>query len=87
MPAHFTHIYAARPVADHLTTGEFPDWPQAKGRPARPRPGDVWRGDEEVEKFTAIGAIGPDLFYFNQDRNNPVLGPLSDVCIGILLKQ
>ena len=30
------------------------------------------------EKFTAIGAIGPDIFYFCQDWNNDILGPLSD---------
>ena len=30
------------------------------------------------EKFTAIGAVGPDLFYFSQDYNNAVLGPLTD---------
>lgn len=28
MPGHFTHIYTARRVADHLLTGQFPDWPQ-----------------------------------------------------------
>lgn len=78
MPAHFTHIYTARLVADHLTTGEFPDWPQT---------GDALNGRDPVmcgevmkkwEKFTAIGAIGPDLFYFSQDWNNAVLGPVSD---------
>jgi hypothetical protein len=30
------------------------------------------------EKFTAIGAIGPDLFYFSQDYNGLPLGPASD---------
>ena len=30
------------------------------------------------EKFTALGAIGPDLFYFLQDYNGATLGPLSD---------
>ncbi|MDE2299652.1 MAG: zinc dependent phospholipase C family protein, partial [Burkholderiales bacterium] len=30
------------------------------------------------EKFTAIGAIGPDLFYFSQDYNSNPIGPLSD---------
>jgi len=31
MPGHFTHIYTARRVADHLMTGHFPDWPNAGG--------------------------------------------------------
>src|SRR5262245_40871371 len=32
----------------------------------------------DYEKFTAIGAIGPDLFYFSQDYNGLPLGPVSD---------
>ena len=34
---------------------------------------------KDWEKFTAIGAIGPDLFYFSQDYNSLPLGPTSDV--------
>ena len=30
------------------------------------------------EKFTAVGAIGPDLFFFSQDWSNDILGPRSD---------
>jgi hypothetical protein len=78
MPAHFTHIYTARLVADHLMTGEFPDWPQAEGALNGRDPVTCGKVMKKWEKFTAIGAIGPDLFYFNQDWNNPVLGPLSD---------
>ena len=32
MPGHFTHIYTARRVADHLLTGSFPDWPKVGRR-------------------------------------------------------
>jgi hypothetical protein len=79
MPGHFTHIYTARRVADNLRTGQFPDWPQAaallKGRDPKSL-GDImfnW------EKFTALGAIGPDLFYFCQDWNsNETLAVNSD---------
>jgi hypothetical protein len=74
MPGHFTHIYTARRVADLLSSGEFKDWPES----AQYSPqycGDVMR---EWEKFTAIGAIGPDLFYFSQDYNNEQIGPHSD---------
>ena len=79
MPGHFTHIYTARRVADYLLEKqEFPDWPQA-GSPALKfdavKCGTVMR---DWEKFTAIGAIGPDLFYFSQDYNGLPLGPVSD---------
>jgi hypothetical protein len=81
MPGHFTHIHTARRVADLLSSGRFTDWP------------DMGAGGEAVtgldpktcgnlmtkwEKFTAIGAIGPDLFFFSQDWNYPALEPHSD---------
>jgi hypothetical protein len=78
MPAHFTHIYTARRVADHLTTGEFPDWPQTGGALNGRDPVMCGEVMKKWEKFTAVGAIGPDLFYFNQDWNNDILGPVSD---------
>ncbi|HEY2751258.1 hypothetical protein [Phenylobacterium sp.] len=78
MPAHFTHIYTARLIADHLMTGKFPDWPQTDGALNGRDPVMCGEVMKKWEKFTAIGAIGPDLFYFNQDWNNPILGPLSD---------
>jgi hypothetical protein len=79
MPGHFTHIYTARRVADFLLEKrEFPDWPQV-GSPALKfdavKCGTVMK---TWEKFTAIGAIGPDLFYFSQDYNGIPLGPVSD---------
>jgi hypothetical protein len=81
MPGHFTHIYTARRVADLLASGKFTDWP------------DLGAGGDAVahydpktcgelmhtwQKFTAIGAIGPDLFFFSEDWNNEILGPISD---------
>jgi hypothetical protein len=78
MPGHFTHIYTARRVADYLLTGKFPDWPQAGSGLLKFDPikcGTVMR---QWEKFAAIGAIGPDLFYFSQDYNGIPLGPVSD---------
>ncbi len=81
MPGHFTHIYTARRVADLLATGEFTDWPDlGDGTPAvdglDPKTcGELMR---YWEKFTAIGAIGPDLFFFSQDWNHPALEPRSD---------
>jgi hypothetical protein len=78
MPGHFTHIYTARRVADHLLTGQFPDWPQVSGELGGRDPVTCGHIMKKWEKFTALGAIGPDLFYFCQDWNNDVLGPLSD---------
>jgi len=81
MPGHFTHIYTARRVADLLADGDFTDWPDlGDGGPAvsayRPQfCGEVMR---EWEKFTAVGAIGADLFYFSQDYNSDAIGPHSD---------
>src|SRR5712671_352236 len=78
MPGHFTHIYTARRVADHLMTGQFPDWPQAGSALLKHDPVSCGRIMKKWEKFTAIGAIGPDLFYFSQDYNGLPLGPASD---------
>jgi hypothetical protein len=81
MPGHFTHIYTARRVADLLASGEFTDWPDlGQGGEAVAHYDPVTCGQlmRKWEKFTAIGAIGPDLFFFSQDWSNPVLGPISD---------
>jgi len=74
VPGHFTHMYTARRVADHLLQGDIPDWPANAVR----GPAECGRIMHDHEKFTAIGAIGPDLFYFSQDYNNAILGPLTD---------
>ncbi len=78
MPGHFTHIYTARRVADHLLSGHFPDWPQAGSALLKYDPVTCGKVMQKWEKFTAIGAIGPDLFYFSQDYNGLPLGPASD---------
>jgi hypothetical protein len=79
MPGHFTHIYTARRVSDNLLSGQVVDWPPAVADALKNHSahecGQVMR---DWEKFTAIGAIGPDLFYFLQDYNTATLGPLSD---------
>jgi hypothetical protein len=78
MPGHFTHIYTARRVSDYLRTGQFPDWPQAGSAVFKFDPVKCGTVMRDWEKFTAIGAIGPDLFYFSQDYNGIPLGPASD---------
>jgi hypothetical protein len=79
MPGHFTHIYTARRVADYLLEKkEFPDWPQAGSPALKFDPFKCGTVMKTWEKFAAIGAIGPDLFYFSQDYNGIPLGPVSD---------
>lgn len=78
MPGHFTHIYTARRVADLLASGQFTDWPVELRAVAHLSPQFCGEVMKEWEKFTAIGAIGPDLFYFSQDYNNNIVGPHSD---------
>jgi hypothetical protein len=81
MPGHFTHIYTARRVADLLASGQFKDWPDLGGGEANLGAYDpVWCGQimQKWEKFTHVGAIGPDLFFFSQDWSNDILGPRSD---------
>src|ERR1700733_11160385 len=77
MPGHFTHIYAARRVADELINRRTPAcWPPnaLKGRD----PKSLGQIMIDCEKFTALGAIGPDLFYFCQDWNHEPLASNSD---------
>ena len=76
MPSHFTHIYTARRVADLLLSGEFKDWPSGAGVPYDAV--TCGKAMRDWEKFTAIGAIGPDIFYFSQDYNTPPIGKHND---------
>lgn len=77
MPGHFTHIYTARRVADLLASGNFDDWPEGVNIPYDQQLcGKVM---QDWEKFTAVGAIGPDLFYFSQDYNTEPIGERSDM--------
>ena len=80
MPGHFTHIYTARRVSDLLLGGSFTDWPGAaiEGVEVPYSPQFCGQVMKDWEKFTAIGAVAPDLFYFSQDYNGDLLGPLSD---------
>lgn len=79
MPGHFTHIYTARRVADYLSSGQAIDWPDAASGLRKFTPQECGAAMTKWEKFTAVGAIGPDLFYFSQDYNSEPLGPMSDM--------
>jgi hypothetical protein len=78
MPGFFTHIYTSRRVADYLQHGQFPDWPNTDGVLDGHDPKTCGAIMQKWEKFTHLGAIGPDMFYYSQDWNNNLLGPLSD---------
>ncbi len=78
MPGHFTHMYSARRVRDHLNNGQFPDWPEIGGALDGFTAAQCGAVMTKWEKFVHIGAVGPDLFYFSQDWNNDILGPISD---------
>lgn len=96
MPGPFTHIYTARRVADFLrsdVTDEFirpsdgqlrdeqkllPELVAALGRKKCAEVMDTW------EKFTAVGAIGPDLFFFLQDYNKPWI-PCDEIMLAMNL--
>ena len=77
MPGPFTHIYEARRVADFLA---------AQGAFVRPEDGDALDGAllapaanaaayaatmQKWPKFTSLGVIGPDLFFFLADFHQP----------------
>ncbi len=81
MPGHFTHIYTARRVADLLSSGDFNDWPGIGGNDllAKYPPEFCGQVMTDWEKFTAVGAIGPDIFFFSEDWSNDILGPRSDL--------
>jgi len=65
-------------VADHLLNGEFPDWPDTAGELDGYDAKTCGAIMQKWEKFTHLGAIGPDMFYYSQDWNNDILGPVSD---------
>lgn len=77
MPGPFTHIYTARRVAEFLSSNTFVrrnDGPLLSQQALDPNIlGQFGGADfcsmvmERWEKYAALGAIGPDLFFFCQD--------------------
>src|SRR3984885_9612808 len=83
MPGPFTHIYTQRRVSDFLASaGVTQDFirPQDDALGAIQKllpalvadlgPGECAAKMEAWPKFAALGAVGPDLFFFLQDYNN-----------------
>src|ERR1700731_4720541 len=77
MPGPFTHIYAARRVADLLAQlGQFStpaDGPLAGGQPlADPAKAAYYASVmHKYPKLASVGAIGPDMFFFLADLRDP----------------
>ncbi|MCJ1243056.1 hypothetical protein MMC30_000252 [Trapelia coarctata] len=83
MPGPFTHIYTARRIADFLKSSAVTDEfirpsdgkllkdqqlvPELLAQLGRQKCADAMN---KWEKFTAVGAIGPDLFFWLQDYND-----------------
>jgi hypothetical protein len=93
MPGPFTHVYTARRVADLLgsLTNEFirpVDDPLAEEQALDAgllksldpqRCADAMNG---WPKFTALGAVGPDLFFFLQDYKQPAI-PCDEIMLAM----
>jgi hypothetical protein len=95
MPGPFTHIYTARRVADFLASGGvtpdfirphddalsavqklLPDLVADLGTKQCAAKMNAW------PKFTALGAVGPDLFFFLQDYNNVAI-PCDEIMLAM----
>ncbi|MDT5188838.1 MAG: hypothetical protein QOI28_1089 [Mycobacterium sp.] len=78
MPGHFTHIYTARRVADLLADPQTTSFDRAGGALKAVAEGlspqQCGALMHKWERFTALGAVGPDLFFFCQDYSS---GPLA----------
>lgn len=78
MPGHFTHIYTARRVADLLSDPATTSFGEAEVSLESVADGLTPQACGEImrrwERFTAVGAVGPDLFFFSQDYSS---GPLA----------
>jgi hypothetical protein len=99
MPGPFTHIYTARRVADLLNSkdGSLNDNfirprdgdllkdqgldPQILQQSSRKICGTAMAN---WQKFAAVGAIGPDLFFFLQDYNNKAI-PCDEIMLAMSL--
>jgi hypothetical protein len=78
MPGHFTHIYTARRVAEMLVDPHTTSFDVAgtalESVADGLTPQQCGAIMQHWERFTAVGAVGPDLFFFCQDYSS---GPLA----------
>src|SRR6266550_3044224 len=95
MPGPFTHIYAQRRVADLLAGGLTANFVRPSdgellasqhfdlAGPALD-PGSLGQAMADWPKFAALGAIGPDIFFFLQDYADPRI-PCDEIMLGLSL--
>ena len=95
MPGPFTHIYTQRRVADFMGDGSVNDFfvrntdgdlaaNQAFSLPSNHSPAEMSDVMNEWPKFAALGAIGPDLFFFMQDYADPAV-PCDEIMLAMSL--
>src|SRR5690348_10681081 len=97
MPGPFTHIYTARRVAEFLSSSAVTDdfirlddtelldsQKLAAGLLGQLGPQECAAVMNEWPKFAAIGAVGPDLFFFLQDYNLAAI-PCDEVMLAMSL--
>lgn len=95
MPGPFTHIYTARRVrdflanggvtADFIRNGDDPLGPlQALNPDLVQSPADLAAIMDAWPKFVALGANGPDLFFFLQDYADPKI-PCDEIMLAMSL--
>jgi len=97
MPGPFTHIYTARRVADFLTAPEvtddfirrddgrlFGEQQLAQELLAQLGRKQCANAMNNWPKFAAVGAIGPDLFFWLQDYNNIAI-PCDEIMLAMSL--
>jgi hypothetical protein len=95
MPGPFTHIYTQRRVQDLLADGVTADFvrPADGGLLAARRldpdgamldAQELGRAMSDWPKFAALGAVGPDIFFFLQDYADPRI-PCDEIMLGMSL--
>jgi hypothetical protein len=88
MPGPYIHIAAARAIEKHLREiGSWEKLPIELQLPAMPgpSPADLAQLASDFPNYYALGAIGPDLFFFLADFRGPGAGaPLSNTLLGVI---
>ncbi len=95
MPGPFGHIYSQRRVADLLRDGATAEFLRATDGALEPQqqlvpdgalldPARLAQAMDAWPKFAALGAIGPDLFFFLQDYADPRI-PCDEIMLGLSL--
>ena len=95
MPGPFTHIYVERRVAKLLKDGVTPEFVRPQDGALDPAqlldpdgmlldPAACAAAMDAWPKFAALGAVGPDIFFFLQDYANPAI-PCDELMLAMSL--